>query len=62
MGWGGASRDLRGWGWGKKIFHVIQGGTSMGQDKTKWGKGEGSHPLATSHPIAIPKPHSSIFP
>ena len=55
MGWGGASRGPKGWGWGEKVFPVMQSGA--GWDNTKpCGAGTKIPPFgpAPPRPIAIP--------
>ena len=37
MGWGRVSHGPKGWGWGKKVFLVMQNKVGMGQDKTMQG-------------------------
>ena len=39
--WGGAGLrgGLKGRGWSKKIFPVMQGSVGIGKDKTMWGWG-----------------------
>ena len=46
MGWGRVSHGPKGWGWGKKVFLVMQSKVGMGQNKTMQGGDE--------DPIAIP--------